>query len=83
MNGGKICAYCGNWFLLDGKRYKYCSDECATLAHRKQARERYRRYYAEVRDSRLEYFRRYYDENRDSCLERVRKNSLRRKGAET
>lgn len=63
VNGTKICAYCGNWFNLDGKRYKYCCDECALLAHRERCRENFRRRYAEKHEQELERNRNAYHNN--------------------
>ena len=56
----RTCAICGaSMSGLDG-RYKYCSDECAVEAHRRQCRVNFRRYYRENRTKELERNRQYY-----------------------
>lgn len=56
----RTCAICGAPMSgLDG-RYKYCSDECAVEAHRRQCRVNFRRYYRENRTKELERNRQYY-----------------------
>ena len=56
----RTCTICGAPMpVLDG-RYKYCSDECAVEAHRRQCRENYRRRYWANREDELERNRQYY-----------------------
>lgn len=37
------CAHCGQPFCPWRAGIRYCSDDCRTAAHRRQARERYRK----------------------------------------
>ena len=58
----KACAWCGAPFYARTKLYKYCSEECATEAHREQARKNFRQRYAnpEKHAAELERSKAYY-----------------------